>query len=170
MSDPTAIDLVGSPSTDPLKRIMEGRTYHGSLDFKAPFMSEIADNLWNGGCEHGLVLPTRIDHLVSLYQWESYKVSHPLMSRLVVKMYDALGEPDTDQVLALARWVNVCRKTGEVLVHCQAGLNRSGMVVATALMLDGMTADEAISHLREKRSHASLCNPSFEEFLRNLEV
>jgi protein-tyrosine phosphatase len=52
------------------------------------------------------------------------------------------------------------------LVHCQAGLNRSGVVVAYALMLNGMSAAEAIARIRERRSPAVLCNPQFERWLR----
>jgi hypothetical protein len=62
--------------------------------------------------------------------------------------------------------VTARRKTGPCLVHCQAGLNRSSLVVARVLMLEGATADEAIGLLREKRSPACLCNPAFEEWLR----
>ena len=35
-----------------------------------------------------------------------------------------------------------------------------------ALVLGGMTADDAIALIREKRSPACLCNPSFERWLR----
>jgi protein-tyrosine phosphatase len=51
-------------------------------------------------------------------------------------------------------------------VHCQAGLNRSSLVVGRALMLGGMTADDAIVLIRRKRSPACLSNPSFERWLR----
>ena len=80
-------------------------------------------------------------------------------------MMDSLDQ-DPGQIPAVAAWVNACRKDGPVLVQCQAGLNRSSLVTATALMLGGMTADAAIALLREKRSPACLCNPAFEEWLR----
>lgn len=164
--DPTEINL----RTDPLTRTMEGVTNHKHLHFVAPYMSHIADNLWNGGCEYGLVLPENIDYVLSLYPWGKYTVNHPIKEHREVKMYDALGEVDREQVLELARWVNEARKDGEVLVHCQAGLNRSGMIVAVALMLDGMSAQEAIDTLRKKRSEASLCNQDFEDFLLDLDL
>jgi protein-tyrosine phosphatase len=56
-----------------------------------------------------------------------------------------------------------------VLVHCQAGLNRSGVVVARALMADGMSAVEAVSLIRERRSPACLCNPAFERWLSTVD-
>jgi protein-tyrosine phosphatase len=165
MSDPTAIEI----SFDPTIQRMKGITVHGGLSFDVPFISELDVNLWQGGCEQGLVLPTFIKHLVSLYPWERYRVTHNLDSVLVVRMYDS-EDQTFDQVEELARWVNVCRATGPVLVHCQAGLNRSSLVAARALMLGGMTADDAIRTVREKRSPACLCNRSFEQYLRELEA
>ena len=41
-----------------------------------------------------------------------------------------------------------------VYVHCQAGLNRSALVVARVLMASGMTAQQAIDRVRERRSGA----------------
>lgn len=166
LEDPTAFDI----DYDPRKEIMSGVTTHGHIHFSVPFISEVHYNLWNGGCEEGLVLPKSIKHLISLYQWEKYTVNHDLDSSLTVKMYDSLDGPADEQIIALARWVNVCREMGPVLVHCQAGLNRSGMVVATAMMLAGLTAEEAIGRLRDKRSKACLCNPVFEKWLLDLDV
>jgi protein-tyrosine phosphatase len=45
-------------------------------------------------------------------------------------------------------------------------LNRSGLVVALALAQQGMTADEILSLVREKRSPWALCNRSFVEYIR----
>mgnify|MGYP001561544085 FL=1 len=61
--------------------------------------------------------------------------------------------------------VNGFAKRGPTLVHCQAGLNRSGLVAANALRLRGMPASEAIALLRRQRSPAVLCNSAFEEWL-----
>lgn len=157
--DPTAIDI----STDPLERRLRGTTAHGWIDFDVPFMTEIGPNLWQGGCETGLKLPGNIKHLVSLYPWERYKTHEHLSSELYVTMYDSEGQK-TDQVDNIAGWVNQCRKTGAVLVHCQAGLNRSSLVSARAMYLadDLSTGRDIVAHLREVRSPAVLCNPAFE--------
>lgn len=160
--DPTRITV----ETDPTTRRMRGVTVHGNLYFDVPFMTEIAPNLWQGGCENGLILPTTIKHLVSLYPWEEYRVKHSLRSKLEVKMFDSLDQA-MDQVDVIADWVNLCRQTAPVLVHCQAGLNRSSLVTVTALAHEGMPVGDAIDLLREKRSSACLCNPAFEEWLRN---
>lgn len=54
---------------------------------------------------------------------------------------------------------------GIVVHNCQAGLNRSSLVVASALILGGAAPSEAIALIREKRSPACLCNPVFEAWL-----
>lgn len=164
-ADPTRIEL----HTDPQTRRMTGVSMHGNLPFDVPFISELAPNLWQGGCETGLVLPAHIKHVVSLYPWEGYAANHDLDSLTLVRMFDSTDQ-QMEQIPQLAEWVNVCRKTGPVLVHCQAGLNRSSLVAATALMLEGATADEAIALIREKRSPACLCNPAFERWLRRQEM
>lgn len=161
--DPTKIDI----ALDPTTQRMTGIARHGMTPFDVPYISEVAENLWQGGCMTGLVLPKTIEHLVSLYPWESYTVKHNLDSILIMRMFDSL-EQGTEQVDSIARWINERRKDGVVLVHCQAGLNRSSLVVARALMLEGMSAGDAIETLRSKRSPAVLCNPAFEEYLRAL--
>lgn len=166
-SDPTAFDLEARGGVDgPLTRRITGRTSHGGHRLDTPFISQVADNLWHGGVESGLVLPSFFRHVVSLYPWEQYTLRHEVDSQLVVKMYDSLDQ-GLDQVDAIAEWVNVCRESGPVLVHCQAGLNRSGLVVARALVLAGDVADgsEAVALMREKRSPAVLCNPVFEDWV-----
>lgn len=159
-ADPTAIPLQMNPEL----RMMRGIAVHGDTPFEAPYMSKIAYNLYQGGCADGLRLPGHIEHLVSLYPWESYDVHQELKSALTVVMYDSANQ-QFEQVTAIARWVNNCREQGPTLVHCQAGLNRSSLVVVTALTLSGMTAREAIDLIREKRSPACLCNEAFERWL-----
>lgn len=164
-SDPTKIKIV----TDPLKKRMNGRTMIGGHDFDVPFMSEVVPGLWQGGCESGLILPTHINYLVSLYPWERYTINHKMRGELYIRMYDDPTQ-DTAQVETIARQVNEWRKAGKgnVLVHCQAGLNRSSLIIARALMLDGMTADDAITLIRRQRSPACLSNDGFESYLRSL--
>lgn len=133
------------------------------LETKIPVMTEIVPDLWMGGA-CGSVLPEEIRHIVSMIGGIGYEVTHPLHSVLIVHWTDDLLQP-LDQLDVLAQWVNSC--AGPVLVHCGAGLNRAGVVVARALILGGMSADEAISLIREKRSEHCLTNPHFEKYLRN---
>jgi protein-tyrosine phosphatase len=57
---------------------MRGVSVHGHIPFDVLFMSEVAANLWLGGCQDGMILPSFIKHLVSLYPWEAYTVNHDL--------------------------------------------------------------------------------------------
>lgn len=166
MSDPTkiAIDL------DPTSRRMRGVAVHGNTPFDVPYISEIIPGLWQGGCQHGLILPEEITNVVSLYPWEKYRIYHDMDSEVYVRAYDSAGGLDLNQARELATWVNNRHATGQVLVHCQAGLNRSSFVMALALQQRGMSMDEAIALLREKRSPAVLCNQSFEDTLRKTEA
>lgn len=161
--DPTAFAI----DFDPTIQRMRGRAVHGNTYFDVPFVSEIVPGFYQGGCEYGLVLPANIDHVVSLYKWEKYTVKHEIKSFTEVTMYDSLDGPVKENIVELATLVNDCRKTGNTLVHCQAGLNRSGLVAGTALVLEGMEPAEAIKMLRDKRSPAVLCNPVFESWLLN---
>lgn len=169
MSDPTRIDI----DFDPTIKRMSGVAHHGMTPFDVPYISEVGHNLWQGGCADGLILPKHIKHVVSLYKWEQYTVTHDLDSSLTVTMYDSIDQ-SCDQVDALARWVNLCRESGPVLVHCQAGLNRSSLVAARALYLQAKIATVEplrggyfVDHLRDARSPACLCNPAFEAEVRS---
>lgn len=180
--DPTKIEIdvdldhrVGDDITasirDPRSAQMEGVAVHGNAPFACPVVSPIYGNLWQGGCQDGLILPRMFTSVVSLYKWESYSLQpgHEPFCKTVT-MYDSEGYVDRDEVLQLAQLVRILTIAGPTLVHCQAGLNRSSLVTATALMLDGLHPREAIMLLRKKRSSAVLCNKSFEEFVLRLEV
>lgn len=159
--DPTRIDIMA----DPREQRMRGVAIHGNTPFDVPFMSYIDTNLWQGGCEDGLVLPDEIVNVVSLYPWEHYRLHDHVHSVLSVVMYDAENQ-DFEQIDAIARWVNDVRKDGPTLVHCQAGLNRSSLVVARALITSGhLNAKAAIALIRDRRSPACLCNRAFESWL-----
>lgn len=161
--DPTKIPI----QFDPLKQRMVGTAYHGNTPFDVPFISNIEDNLWQGGCQDGLILPDNIDFVLSLYPWEKYTITNGA-ERKEVETYDSTiqGFQQVDELAQLI--VDKLAEGKTVLVHCQAGLNRSSLVAARALMLQGRTADEAIGLLRSKRSPACLCNASFEKHLRSL--
>ncbi len=121
--------------------------------------------MWQGGTAEGLVLPSFVEHLISLYVWEEYTVNHDLESDLKVRMYDS-GSQSLDQVNTIARYVHEVSKLGTTLTVCQAGLNRSSVVVARALMYDGYSADDSIKLIRDKRSEVCLCNNHFVSWLR----
>ena len=51
-----------------------------------------------------------------------------------------------------------------MLIRCQAGANRSGLITAIVLMKDGMSAEVAIAKVRAERKFA-LSNSDFVKFL-----
>ena len=57
-----------------------------------------------------------------------------------------------------------------VLIRCQAGMNRSRLIMALVLIREGYTADEAINLIRTKRSKHALFNGRFEKWLKEASV
>lgn len=144
---------------------IEGYAVHGSAEFSVPLISHISGNLFVGGCIDKVPLPLNIEHVVSLYQGESYRMSVDVRSTLSVKLFDSLDLPPEQLLWAIAAHAHRMCALGPTLVHCQAGLNRSNLIAALALILHGMTGADAIDLLRAKRSPAVLCNESFEAFI-----
>jgi protein-tyrosine phosphatase len=169
MSDPTAILIEEVPTySDPFKVRVRGWSSHGNMRIDTPYITPVVDGLYHGGVQHGLILPKDIKYVLSLYKWEAY-MADPSVEVLTVTMLDSLDQ-ELDGVEELAAWVNARRERGNVLVHCQAGLNRSSLVVATALVRNGDVKNgaEAIELMRAQRTPAVLCNPAFEEYVRSL--
>jgi hypothetical protein len=157
---------MGDQLADLTSHRIEGFATHGG-HFSVPLYSQIQGNVWMGGtpATAGNLAP-EFDTIVCLYPWEKYRT---LANTVKVEAWlydDASGQPDSDVVNMLAEFVNAALARGSVLVHCQAGLNRSSLVTARALMLNGMKADDAIALIREKRSPECLCNRTFEAWLR----
>ena len=59
------------------------------------------------------------------------------------------------------RW----KQGDRVLVRCQAGLNRSGLVLALILIKDGLTPTQAIAQIRQNRGEDALFNNNFHNWL-----
>lgn len=130
--------------------------------FSMPLITEILPGLWQGGCIDGVRLADDFDLVVSLYPWQEFKLG-PNTAIISREAYDADEVPDVEDLVeaAFTAW-----KGGKkVLIHCQAGLNRSGLVAAQVLMRYGCSPSDAISLLREKRSPVVLCNRAFERWL-----
>jgi hypothetical protein len=132
--------------------------------FSVPLVSHVHGNLWHGGCIDGVRLTDDFKFVVSLYPWERY-VLGPDTVRVEHRLYDSADIPSTGELYEIAEDVNRKLLVGKTLVHCQAGLNRSGLIVALALILDGAEPLDAIRLLREKRCDMVLCNATFERWL-----
>lgn len=138
---------------------------------------EIMPRLWQGGTEDDGVIgyPAPDNH----YRMGAHDFD------VVVTLYaDAqpapwgveemrFGFPDSNlSEFAIAKAVRLARAaharwaSGErVLIRCQAGVNRSGLVMALVLMLEGYTAEAAIAVIRRQRSPFVLSNRHFEQWL-----
>lgn len=129
-----------------------------------PLISHVEGGLYQGGCFNGVPLSDDFDFVLSLYPWEKY-VLGSVTQRKEVRMLDSLGQA-FDQVDELASSIAARLRKGEtVLIHCQAGLNRSGLLAARVLMFMGHTGKEAIELLRSSRSPLVLCNEAFESWI-----
>ena len=142
---------------------IEGFTRKEGLTFSLPLYSHIDGNLWMGGCPIETA-PEEFEFLVCLDPWKPYKINQ---HQIYIKEWlnDSSEIPDETKLYALAECVNRYRSHGVTLVHCQAGLNRSGLVIALAMIESGTEPIDAIAMLRNKRSPEVLCNKAFERWL-----
>lgn len=75
--------------------------------------------------------------------------------------------PEQALLVALADFVRDLRRNGKrTLIHCAGGMNRSALIVAAALIRDGMAPREAVALIRERRPGA-LSNSEFVTLLLN---
>lgn len=131
--------------------------------------SEIAPGLWMGGShyyvgDHGLAF---FDAVLTLYHGAE-PARWPTDERRF-HCTDGADLPDPEQLGQAVDWVHDrWQRRQRVLVRCQAGLNRSGLVIGLVLYKAGYSAADAITLIREKRSPFALCNPRFVEHLRGL--
>lgn len=78
----------------------------------------------------------------------------------------ALTEFTIRKAIRLARTAHARWRTGErVLIRCQAGVNRSGLIMALVLMIEGFSPESAIARIRQCRSPYVLSNQHFERWL-----
>lgn len=151
---------------DPEAYPWAGIAVHGNTPFSCVLISHIVGNLWVGGCIDGLKLADDFRFVVSLYPWEQYRLG-PDTERLEVRLYDdaidSIGE-----IHDIAQTAFECVAAGKTLIHCQAGLNRSGLISTLVLIKQGYTVEDALALLREKRTPAVVCNPYYQEFLASL--
>lgn len=142
---------------------IEGIAREGNRPFRVTLLSHITGNLWTGGCpQHGA--PKEFHFIVNLYPWEVYPI-HDHQVVTVARLYDHGTIPEPRILHTLASCVTQYMRSGPTLVHCQAGLNRSNLVAALALVHGGMEPAKAIALIREKRCDAALCNKTFEQWL-----
>jgi protein-tyrosine phosphatase len=80
-----------------------------------------------------------------------------------------LDEASKPEIMQLADWLHSEWKQGKAVAgKCQAGLNRSSLIVALVLLKEGYTATEAVDLIRAKRSAYSLFNNYFVDFIHDV--
>lgn len=128
--------------------------------------TQVGSYLWIGGMP--VVSPDpRFQAVMCLDGFADYE-PHPHQIVLHQPFLDNNDPVQKHVIMSIANQVLWFADRVPTLVHCRAGLNRSGLVVAVCLMKRGMSADEAIELLRRKRSQEVLHNKTFERFLRSL--
>jgi protein-tyrosine phosphatase len=147
------------------------------MPFDIPFAddpwNEIRPGLFQGGHDYvggDVVVRDEFDLVVSLYRRSSYILDHgppPDVEHLVYTFPDAIltAEHGAKVVVLAARVANDVLDGKKVLVRCQAGYNRSGLVVALALKALGMTGEDAVDLIHQQRSPWALCNTSFVRYI-----
>jgi protein-tyrosine phosphatase len=131
--------------------------------------SEILPGLFMGGTadrdvvhvaahpRYNVAKPRAYDAVVTLYAW-----AQPV-SWEVEELRYGFGDGDVhgvdlDRLIQAAVWAWQRWRGGDrVLIRCQAGLNRSGLVTALVLMLEGYDAIDAVRLIRTQRSPWALC-------------
>ena len=150
------------------------------VHYPSTLWSEILPGLWQGGTDDGDVY--RYGNGVSGVTTEDfdfvatmYASANPVdwfVHEMRFGFYDHdMSDFDTESLRDIVAITHRQWKAGKrVLVRCQAGLNRSGLVMALVLIREGYSADEAIHLIRSQRGQAALCNHTFERWLLSTDV
>ena len=145
----------------------------GAPDPAAPW-DEIMSGLWMGGhhwatpdgYRRAVVVGAEFDLVVSLFTADGHGPAAGVPHRVVPVPDGPLDAGQLAAVQAVARTAAEAVAAGRsVLVRCRAGYNRSGLVVAQALVELGLDAPEAVRLVRARRSPWALHNELFVEYL-----
>lgn len=153
--------------TEPWRGYYLNRAGRQELMDDVPLVSHVVDNLYVGGCIHGIDVEDHFSHIFSMYPWERYAFDTRKTELHEFKMYDSHDGLDIETVeRASDSVVEALSDDGNVLVHCQAGINRSNLVAARALMKAyDLSSTDAIRLLEEKRHRLILSNQSFKDYV-----
>lgn len=141
--------------------------------------SQILPNLYISGTLDGDVVQVGKRHttLEDAYPFESvvcmYGYANPAGHYVREQRFpiaDAeLAEDSKPEIMQLADWLHSEWKKGKAVAgKCQAGLNRSSLIVALVLLKEGYTATKAIDLIRSRRSEFALFNNFFVEFIHEV--
>lgn len=135
--------------------------------------SHVIDGLYQGSAPSpGPAVSKKFDALVLMateYQPSSEEFGK--VDVLNAGIYDSKPAPsEIQKAYAAAKWVATRLKSGKkVLVTCMAGMNRSGLVSAMALILSGYPPQSAIALVRGARGPKALSNKHFVSVLMGMQ-
>ena len=151
------------------------------MEDELSLFSEILPNLYMGGTSDSDIVQfgKRLPQLHEREEFDSvvtcFSYAQPMSWYVHENRYGFADGPMDHKTFVkaqeLASWLHSEWKVGKkCLSRCQAGLNRSGLVIALVLMMDGYTADDAIALIREKRDRNALFNLDFVRKLQALPI
>ena len=154
--------------------------WDGSTDQIIPFCSEpwseILPGLFMGGhfSNDGerirpVIVGSEFDAVFSAYHAFGHGPDDGVPHKRIRIPDGILNEADWAAVVgmvdALTAFTDCGNWEAKVLVRCQAGYNRSGLIVALYLLRLGFSADQAVMMIRNRRSEYALCNESFAQLI-----
>lgn len=123
----------------------------------------IVDNLWLGGWPSSGV--DQFKYVFCLAANPNYFATKGKSIITWAPFDDVDALPPVEFLHEIADQVVAASKKGPTLVHCAAGVNRSGLIMALALVKLDWEPHVAIAHLRNKRSQSVLFNTTFEQYV-----
>ena len=144
--------------------------------YPAALFSEVLPNLFQGGTDDNDVIHIAhssykrrsdmpFDSIVTMYAW-----ARPADWNVQELRYgipdNLISDIDLNRLRKAVDFAHQQWKSGDrVLIRCQAGLNRSGLVTSLVLIKEGYSPAQAIDLIRAKRGEDALCNSRFEQWL-----
>ncbi len=152
---------------------MKTKARGGGSPFADDPWNEIVDGLWMGGhffVVDGMLTPVvadaSFDVVVSLYHRDGHGPPAETEEHYLDIPDGPLSNVQLDAVCRLGEVVQSRVRAGQrVLVRCHAGYNRSGLVIAHALVLGGHDVNDVIDLIRRRRSRWALSNELFVDYL-----
>ena len=134
-----------------------------TIDYPRELWSQLLPGLWQGGTDDNDIYDQLAKPAITKKNFD-----------FVIRFgfYDSdMADFDPNDLQGIVRMAHAEWKRGQrVLIRCQAGMNRSGLIMALVLIREGYTAQEAIDLIRDKRSKHALFNGRFEKWLSEVDV
>jgi hypothetical protein len=181
MADSPADQARQESIDESLEKLSSGQRPDQSPYLPEETWSEVKLGLWLGGThdEHDMRLfgnrlerpaigPDDFDTVITMYAWA--QPTDWFVKEIRFGIYDGdMSDFETSALRDIAKIAHTDWRAGKkVLIRCQAGINRSGLVMALVLIRDGMSAAKAIELMRNRRARSVLRNETFEKWLKSI--